>query len=361
MRILLALSLLPTIGFSQITVTDADFGNTGDTVRMSATTDLGVDYTSTGTNWNWDFSSFVAESQTLIEFNDVSGASTLVQILFGGFAPSDYQADYFAEFDDLPIDQLGQLLPVNISNLNQFSKITSDSVSSVGISLDVEGNQIPFRSDIIEKRYALPLNFGDSYNGVGLTEMDLNPIADIIWRQNRTRSSVVDGWGTITLPMGSFNVLRVKHTIEENDSLYQDLLGTGNAMWFGLDLPTANIYEWIANGEKEVVLRIETSEFGGFETVTNIEYRDTFDPNLASTDELEFIQAEVYPNPATNELHVDIETAQLNYSIIDASGSIVKIGSLSEPVIDISSLTSGYYILFGQTKQGTLRVPFVKE
>mgnify|MGYP000666367304 CR=1 FL=1 len=83
MRILLALLLLPTIGFSQITVTDADFGNTGDTVRMSATTDLGVDYTSTGTNWNWDFSSFVAESQTLIEFNDVSGASTLVQILFG--------------------------------------------------------------------------------------------------------------------------------------------------------------------------------------------------------------------------------------------------------------------------------------
>jgi len=361
MRFLLALLLLPTIGFSQITITDADFGNAGDTVRMSSTTDLGVDFASTGTNWTWDFSSFVAESQTVLEFNDLSGTSPLVQILFGGFAPSDYQADYFAEFDDLPIDQFGQLLPVNISNLNQFSKITSDSVSSVGISIEVEGNQIPFRSDSIEKRYALPLNFGDSYTGVGLTEMDLNPVAEIIWRQNRTRSSVVDGWGTITLPMGTFDVLRVKHTVEENDSLYQDLFGTGNPTWFGLDLPTVNIYEWIANGEKEVVLRIETSEFGGFETVTNIEYRDVFDPNLAATEELELLQVEVYPNPATNELHVGIEVSQLNYSIIDASGSLVKIGSLSEPVIDISNLTSGQYILLGQTDQGALRVPFVKE
>lgn len=361
MRFLLALLLFPTIGFGQITVTDADFGNAGDTVRMSFTTDLAVDYASTGTNWTWDFSSFVAESQTVLEFNSLSGASPLVQILFGGFAPSDYQADYFAAFDDLPIDQLGQLLPVTISDMNQFSKITSDSVSSVGISIDVEGNQVPFRSDSIEKRYALPLNFGDNYTGYGYTEMDLNPFADIIWRQRRARTSVVDGWGTITLPMGSFDVLRVKHTIEESDSLYQDLFGTGTPTWFGLDLPTAHIYEWIANGEKEVVLRIETTEIAGFETVTNIEYRDVFDPNLASTEEIELIQAEVYPNPATNELHIDIESSELSYSIIDASGSLVKIGSLSEPVIDISNLTSGHYILLGQTEQGALRIPFVKE
>ncbi len=361
MKLLPALLFLPLFGFAQITVTDADFGNAGDTVRMSSTTDLGVDYASTGTNWNWDYSSFVAESQTVLEFNDVANASTLVQILFGNFAPADYQADYFAAFDDLPIDQFGQLLPVSISNMNQFSKITADSVSSVGISIDVDGNQIPFRSDEIEKRYALPLNFGDTYTGNGYTEMDLNPIADIIWRQRRSRSSVVDGWGSITLPMGTFDVIRVKHTIEESDSLYQDLLGTGNPTWFGLDLPTSYIYEWIANGEKEVVLRIETSEVAGFETVTNIEYRDVFDPNLASTSELELIEASVYPNPASTELQVDVATTKLSYSIIDANGALVKIGSSSEPVIDISNLTPGQYILLGQTDMGTLRVPFIKE
>ncbi|PWL27324.1 MAG: hypothetical protein DCO96_11290 [Fluviicola sp. XM-24bin1] len=361
MRFLLALLILPTIGFAQITVTEADFGNAGDTARMSSTTDFTVDYTSTGTNFSWDYSSFLAESQTLLQFNGMSGVSPLVEFLFGSFAPSTYQADYFAEFDDLPIDQLDQLLPVYISNLLQFTKITADSVSSIGISIDVDGNQIPFRSDLIEKRYALPMNFGDSWTGVGFTEMDLNPFADIIWRQNRTRTSVVDGWGTITLPMGTFDVLRVKHTIEENDSLYQDLLGTGNPSWFGLDLPTAHIYEWITNGEKEVVLRIETSEIGGFETVTNIEYRDTYDPLLASVNNLNWIEASVYPNPASNELHVDIETTRLDYSLVDVNGAILRIGSLSKPTIDISNLTPGQYILLGQTDQGTLRVPFIKE
>ena len=224
MRFLLAFLVFPTIGFTQITVTEADFGNAGDTARMSSTTDFTIDFASTGTNFNWDFSSLVAESQTLVQYNGMSGVSILVNLLFGNFAPAAYQADYFVAFDDLPIDQFGQLLPVNISNLYQFSRITSDSVSSIGISLDVDGNQIPFRSDLIEKRYALPLNFGDNYTGIGYTEMDLNPFADIIWRQRRMRTSTVDGWGTIALPMGTFDVLRVKHTIEESDSLYQDLL-----------------------------------------------------------------------------------------------------------------------------------------
>ncbi|XOV67011.1 MAG: T9SS type A sorting domain-containing protein [Fluviicola sp.] len=361
MRTLLALFLFPTIGLSQITITDADFGTAGDTARMSSTMDLGVDFASTGTNWTWDYSSFVAESQNLIEFNSLANASTLVEILFGNFAPTDYQADYYTAFDDLPIDQLSQFLPVNISDLNQFSKITADSVSSVGISIDVDGNQVPFRSDSIEKRYALPLNFGDAYTGYGYTEMDLNPFAEIIWRQRRARTSVVDGWGTITLPMGTFDVLRVKHTIEETDSLYQDFFGTGNPTWFGIDLPTAHIYEWIANGEKEVVLRIETSEVGGMETVTNIEYRDTYDPLLAATEELIFIDAEVYPNPATNQLSVTSESSILNYSIFNTHGSLVQEGTLSGSSIDISGLSKGHYILFGQADQGILSIPFVKE
>lgn len=362
MKLLLALILLPAIGFSQITITDADFGNEGDTVRISTTTDAGVDFTSTGTNFNWDFSSFVAESQTLLQHNSVSNTSTLVQILFGSFAPAAYQASYFQEFDDLPIDQFGQLLPVNISNLFQFTKIVPDSVSSVGITIDVDGNQIPFRSDSIEKRYALPLTFGDSYTGRGYTEMDLNPFAEIIWRQHRSRNSQVDGWGTIALPMGSFDVIRVKHTIEENDSLYQDLFGTGTPTWFGLDLPTAYIYEWIANGEKTPVLRIETSEFGGFETITNIEYRDNYDASLANIANVELTQVSIYPNPTTSTIQIKGVTGSLFYSIFDASGNNVKTGSLTATeAIDVSSLAPGNYLIQGLSEQGAIRSTFIKE
>lgn len=362
MRLLFCLLLvIPFFGFSQITLTDTDFGNAGDTARMSSTTDLSVDFSSTGINFNWDFSMFVAESQTLLEFNDMSNASSFVQILFGSFAPADYQASYFAEFDDLPLDQIGQFLPVNITNLYQFSRITSDSISSVGLAIDVDGNEIPFRSDLIEKRYELPLNFGDSYDGEGYTEIDLNPFADIVWRQRRTRNSVVDGWGTVALPMGSFDVLRVKHTIEETDSLYSDFLGTGTPTWFGIDLPTSHIYEWIANGEKEVVLRIETSEIGGFETVTNIEYRDNYNPALATLVDINLESVTAYPNPASSTLHFDGVEFDGDYVIYNTQGEKVAHGLLETGSIDISNLASGSYILIGQSATGSFKAPFVKE
>lgn len=361
MKLLLLLLALPIFGTAQITITAADFGNANDTVRMSSTTDPGIDFSSTGTNFNWDFSMLVAESQTVFEFNSLSSASTLVQILFGNFAPNNYQASYSKLFDDLPIDQVGQFLPVTISDLYQFSKVTADSISSVGISLDVSGNQIPFRSDLIEKRYAFPLNFGDSYTGKGFTEMDLNPIVDVIWRQRRDRSSEVDGWGAIDLPMGTFDVLRVKHTIEETDSLYYDFLGTGTATWFGLNLPTAYIYEWIASGEKEPVLRIETSEVGGIEVVRNIEYRDIFDPSLASMNENSSLAIALYPNPANSSLHVKgIETTS-NYIITNQKGAIVATGEMNSNQIDISKLTPGNYFLSGQSQLGSFNATFIKD
>jgi len=363
MKFLLPLLLMfPFFGYTQITLTEADFGNAGDTARMSSTTDLGVDFSSTGTNFSWDFSMFTAESQKLLNFNDLSAASTLVEILFGNFAPADYQASYFAEFDDLPLDQVGSFLPVNITNLFQFSKVTADSISSVGLAIDIDGNQVPYRSDIIEKRYDLPLNFGDTYNGVGFTEIDLNPFADIIWRQRRTRESEVDGWGTVALPMGSFDVLRVKHTIEESDSIYSDLFGTGTPTWFGIDLPTSYIYEWIANGEKEVVLRIETSEVGGFETVTNIEYRDNYNAALASLPETDLISVELYPNPATSELNIKGITTNATYAIVDVKGSVVLSGTLSNTAsIDISELETGSYVLLGTSSSAAFKSTFVKE
>ena len=362
MKLLLLLLLLPSVGIAQITVTDADFGTAGDTVRISYATDPQIDFASTGTNFNWDFTALVADSQKLLNYYDIASASTLVELLFGNFAPSDYRASYFQEFDGLPIGQLAQFLPVNISNVEQFTRITTDSVATVGISIDVNGNQIPFRSDSIEKRYALPLNFGDNYVGHGYTEMDLNPFAEIIWRQHRTRTSAVDGWGSIDLPMGTFDVLRVKHTIDENDSLYQDLLGTGTPTWFGIDLPTAHIYEWIANGEKEPVLRIKTSEVGGMETVTGIQYRDNYDPMLAQLNESsDLVSAEVYPNPVKSELNIETEASEILYSIIDMNGAVVLSGNVSDATISVSELPAGSYTLLGQTNLGILRVPFVKE
>ena len=66
--ILFILALLLVVNsHSQITLTASSFPSSGDTIRMSQATDPGLDFVSTGANFNWDFSTLVANSQFLKE------------------------------------------------------------------------------------------------------------------------------------------------------------------------------------------------------------------------------------------------------------------------------------------------------
>lgn len=349
----------PLLGFGQIAVSSSDFADGGDTVRMSSTTDFGVDFSTTGPNSVWDYSALVAESQTLLEFKDMSNASFLVSFIYGSFAPPSHQATYFMPSDDIPLDQLGGVLPVNITDIFQFTKVSANDITSIGFALNVEGTEVPFKSDTIEMRYEFPLMYQNTYNSRGYTNMDMNPVADIIWRQYRTRDSEVDGYGSITTPYGTFDALRVKHTITEIDSVYMDLFGGG--FWIPLALPDSYIYEWITNGEKEAILRIETTSFGGNETVSAVEFRDSFVPALVGLDE-EALAIEIFPNPVTDELKVVGIPPTSTYAIIDAVGAVVKNGELNvSESISVGNLSPGTYSIVIISDGKIVQSTFIKQ
>lgn len=360
MRLLLA-AVIMTSGLvsAQITLNTTDFADGGDTVRMSTATDPAIDFLSTGTNYTWDFSGLVAESQTLKDYRTLAGTSTFMQFLFGSFAPIKYQATNFVASTALPIDQLGGFLPVNISEVNSVSRNTVDSITSIGLSMVVEGSEIPFRSDTIETRYRFPANYGDVYSSRGYTEIDLNPIFDAIWLQYRQRSSNIDGWGEITTPFGTFSALRMRHTIIEQDSIYVGQFGT----WIPLPIPPSTIYEWWASGELEPVMRITTSAFGGNETVTNIEFRDAYDPLIAGVPE-DKLSISVYPNPTQNELSVSGVEIGSDYFIFSADGKIEANGQFSSKneKIQIAHLAIGSYTILVRATNGSIgTLSFVKQ
>ena len=186
MKFLIPFALLPTILCAQITLEVSDFADGGDTVRVSNSNDFSLDYTSTGESYNWDFSSLVAESQSLKDFQSMDNASTIPSFTFGAFATEAYQATNFAETVDIPLDQAGDFLPISIDAINQFSKNATDGITSVGLSVGISGTEIPVLSDTIETRYALPMNYGDNYTSNGYSYLDLNPIFNAMWIQYRT-------------------------------------------------------------------------------------------------------------------------------------------------------------------------------
>lgn len=343
-RLLLITLCAPLLSFAQITITDSDFSDGGDTALISLATDPNIDYASTGTNFTWDFSSLTHDSQEIKEYFNISSASFLANFTFGTFAASDYQATNFAASSAIPLDQIGGILPVNISDVSLFSKVSSNAITSVGYGVTVEGTEIPFKSDTIETRYELPLNYGDTYSSRGYSNLDMNPVYNGIWRQYRQRTSVVDGWGTITTPFGTFDALRIDHTITEVDSVFIEAFGTG--FWVELPIPDSHDYEWWTNGQKEPLLKITVSDVLGAQTVTAIEYRDIYRGADAAVNELE-ANFKLYPNPTTDVLIVDGEFTEVNFNVVDLKGGVVKSGVLSKSnsKIYVDDLPQGGYQL----------------
>ena len=357
--------LLLTVGissssFSQITITRADFADGGDTVRMSIADNPGLDFSLTGANYTWNFSSLVPNSQELVNFKAMSQASTLASFTFGIFAPPKYQATNFGSSTDLPLAQLTATLPISITDLNLFSKNSNDSITSVGYSFVVQGTEVPFKSDTIETRYKFPMNYGNVYTSRGYSNLDLNPFTNAIWRQYKTRASNVDGWGTVTTPFGTFDALRITHFITEFDSIQIEI--AGNATWIPIPVPDQVVHEWWADNQLEPVLRVESSDILGNLTVTKIEYRDNYDPALASVAKNE-IEIGVFPNPTTDQLTVKLDQLGAQYTVIGANGVNVMQGTFNalSNQLDVSSLADGNYQLVVRSVNHFGLIPFVKK
>lgn len=355
-HLLIALVTLCTGVYSQITVSVSDFAVAGDTVRISQAPAGGLDFASTGANFTWDFSTLTAASQYLKEYNPIGFASLLVFGTYGPIAPSNYRASYFNPTNDLPLDQLSQFLPVTLSDLNQYTKRMTDSITSLGYSISVNGQGVPFKSDTIETRYKLPLHYNDSHYSRGYTFIDLNPVIDFKIKQYRQRTTTVDGWGTIITPKGTFQALRLRHDIAEIDSIYQTFFGAGQ--WFGTPPIQRIEYEWFANGEKEWILK--ATETNG--NINQVEYQEDYLGLDASINEQE-LDINIAPNPTTNTLEISVSALIESVEMFDEVGRNVlsiKAVNASALQLDVSHLSSGTYRVVLSSTQAIKEFPIVK-
>ncbi|MBI1838070.1 MAG: T9SS type A sorting domain-containing protein [Flavobacteriia bacterium] len=358
MKKILLLSLLSSnLINAQITVTNNDFATGGDTVRMSLSSDTGLDFVQTGSNQTWDFSSLTPSSQVLDTFHSTTQIPFLAQIQFGNFAPTKYKASYFREATTLPLSQL-TFLPVTINNVFQYTRLTADSLTSVGYSMVINDNEIPYKSDTIEKNYEFPMQYGNTTFSRGYTKIDMNPVYDAILIQHRVHSSEIDGWGSIITPFGTFNALRVKHEINELDSVQITVFG--QTTWIPLQNPLKRDYEWWTNNQNEPILRISTSDFGGNETISNVQYRDFYRDLSAKVPEINKVEIAIFPNPTSDFLEVKTNESIQKIEIIDLLGKNVLVSEVIESGINISHLNKGYYIVNVTTVNGNYKSVFEK-
>jgi len=201
----------------QITITSSNMPDTGDTTRLSSAVVLpGTDLSQTGPGYTWDFSMLDPQSQSVEEYVSPTSTPFLYQIIFNQSVANLAS----------PINALAFLPGFNITDAYAFYKKSSSNYVRPGYAATIMGVPIPMKFDLPELFYTFPLQANSQADSsYSMYELAFPNVG--YFSIERKRVNVVDGWGELTTPFGTFNTLRVKSVITERDSLYLDSLQFG--------------------------------------------------------------------------------------------------------------------------------------
>lgn len=281
---------------AQITITDSDMPNTGDTIRVSiGQITAAIDPVPTGVNYTWDFSTLQWISQTIDTFLSISQTDPTYQLIFANLPFNPNRANLAAR-GTFPIPPVPGL---TITDIYNFYYNSSASYKQVGFGANINGFATPAPYNSKDVIYNFPLNYNDIDSSDSDFSLSIPGLGYYGFNQHRVNNC--EGWGTLITPYGSFNVLKVKSTLNVHDSVYLDTLGLG----FGADRPVANEYKWLGTAQSIPLLQINTTINLGNETITSIVYRDSLRFPL-SVAEITFpVESfSVYPNPVSGSFSI---------------------------------------------------------
>lgn len=327
---------------SQIIILQEDMPKPGFSylINSKAITLLSIPgYQLSGANKVWNLSS-LSEDEQIVD-NYISPTSTEIQftcrLVYNNPMDPDYTASVSVNSKDA-IDPTGS---IPVQNVFDFYKTNSNSFNLVGRSATIEGLPVCLKQTPTDTIFKFPLTYGMTYNSSTSSEISVPGFG--YYGQTLDRNSVVDSWGTLTLNLGSFDVIRVKSTLNIVDTMYSDSNG------FGLKIPRVEThYTWLSKDYKVPLLIIKERGpmFGGTIAYWLAGINNNVDYMSNKLSDVEF-----YPNPASDNIFVKINDNNLEnekVSIYDINGKLVKevIIDVRQKTINISDLANGKYILF---------------
>ena len=300
---------------SQISIGTADLPHANDTFRVSiGQITPGIDVTLSGPGYAWDFSNLMPTSQRVDSFIDESATSTVFSIVFIDNAFNTNRANQATRSGDFSLGTM-----ISLSGVFDFYYNSNASYKQVGLGANVNGIPLPIAYSPHDIIYKLPLQYPSTDSSNSGYAVDLVSTIGIYYKVSKTRKNELDGWGSLTTPFGTFDVLRIHSTVVERDSLYLDTLG------FGFNLPpvTTHEYKWLGAGQGIPLLQINAGVTGN---ISQIVYKDSV-KSLVNVDQIiqEIQNIKVYPNPASQSSSISYQLMKpsiVNMQIISVDGKI---------------------------------------
>lgn len=323
---------------AQITIDAADLPQAGNTyILQESTPNPLLDYSETGENYTWDYSELDSNGEVEITIGDLGNAPATAQLMFNNaFLYPDYVSYAFGPGDLPDFSQLGVELPIELGDMYNYYQV-DESFNIAGITMNLQGMDIPVQYSDIDEVYPLPMNYGDALESTHAFVAEVPSV--VSYSSAGSRSVSVDGWGTIQLPNDEeHQVLRVTTTKDMDDSVELQ----GQMIPFSYSITT---HQWLASQSGVPVLEVN-SMFGAAYRVRYLgdapEVEDT--SNTEGITGISPTPLKVFPNPVANGGVVNIDVNNnAAWEVIDSNGKVQLTGQGSK--ISTDALESGIYFV----------------
>ena len=249
---------------AQITIVQGDLPAVNDPWQRSrAVPNPLLSVSGTGPNFTWNYTNLHAQEQETEVYQSVSSTNLVYALVYADIGFNPNRANLAKDGVEVAFSDL---LPVE--NPYTFRYRSSSVYKTVGFGLELAGIPVPVIFEEHDVVYQLPLNYGNTSSSYSRWNLDVPTLAYYGYEQ--VRNNVVDGWGTVNTPAGSFEALRVKSTIDGRDSIQVDELSLG----FAIDRPRITEYKWLAKNIRVPVLQINTVRIGNTEVITEVFFHD---------------------------------------------------------------------------------------
>jgi len=339
------------IAQSPITLGNSNMPGTGDTLRYTNfAVNTAGNYTQTGTNFSWNFSTVSSTTEGLRNFK--SALQTPYAILFFGLN----------EYGEKISDTIGAG-PLTLTNYYNFYKKQTSPAAFIADGVGMTFSSVPIPSYYSDKDelYMFPMSYPKYDSTTFKFTTTTGGIIPISYSKVGYRVTTVDGWGSVTTPYGTENCLRLISTQYAMDSIKNTIIP------IPLGFPNyQRSYQWLTLNSKIPYVEITGNLVGTTFTPTQARYRgynkETIPTGLKQENLSKVL---IYPNPVKDKLHIQSSLNTDTYEVFSCDGKLVTVMksdfSSGQKQVDVSGLEAGIYLLKITSDQNESYLKFVKE
>lgn len=337
---------------SPITLGNANMPGNGDTLRFTNVqlTSIG-NYTQTGTNFTWDFSSAESTTQGLREFK-----SSLFTPYFLFFASVN-------EYGEKIASTFGAG-PITIQDYYNFYKKQNSPAAFIADGAGITFSSIPVPTYYSDKDelYMFPMTYPKYDSTTFRFSTPNTTLIPVRYSKTGYRVTRVDGWGTIVTPAGTENCLRLVTTQYAMDTVK---MAIGQFTLPAIGFPNnVRSYQWLSLTAKIPVMEISGAVVGSNFTPSQARYRgypQTDPVGLITQDMTE--AGMLFPNPVRDALNLPPGTSATEVELFTNEGKFLRqlvTESQERNVLQVGDLPAGSYFLRFKNGSGERCYRFVK-